>query len=522
MSKSDHNRYALKLLALDYGVLTFVMLLVIAWRYFLPKTADMMRHFEYMITGYMPGWMVQLYAAIWMMELMFATILWFHRRSHKRLERLSETDPVSLLLTVTKEQVFIELGVLFYLFLTKNFGRTSRAVIILLFLCNILFDYVAKLIARRRMIRHKAQRKGNVAVVLVTDETSAASAEQQLHAVMDENLTLRKTVFVDAKEQISSTDYPVACLWLPDRTSLETEAIASRLVDQGFHVLRILSSYGTPVTRDRTERKGTLQFESLSPMKRKLPILGTNYRICHVDQAALYIRSHIGDLTGQYLCFSNAHTTVLGYDDPTFQAVENGSAFTFPDGASIVRAMEKRGVIGAERVSGPDFMDAMFRMSMDGSVTHYFFGSTKETIELLEKELPKRYPGIVIKGMYSPAFGPQMEADDAVDTARINAAGADIVWIGLGAPRQEKWMAAHAGRIHGLMAGVGAGFNFYAGNIKRAPAWIQKLGLEWFYRLLQDPKHLFKRYFVTNAKFLRYDRRERRDLSKKARGSAAD
>ena len=92
--------------------------------------------------------------------------------------------------------------------------------------------------------------------------------------------------------------------------------------------------------------------------------------------------------------------------------------------------------------------------------------------------------------------------EDAQAVERINASGADFVWIGLGAPKQERWMAAHQGWVQGLMIGVGAGFDYFAGNIKRAPMWMQKLSLEWFYRLLQDPKRLFKRYLITNTKFL--------------------
>jgi exopolysaccharide biosynthesis WecB/TagA/CpsF family protein len=146
----------------------------------------------------------------------------------------------------------------------------------------------------------------------------------------------------------------------------------------------------------------------------------------------------------------------------------------------------------------------MFRDTMDGSVSHYFYGSTQETLDALREQLEARYPGLVIKGMYSPVFGEVSEQQDAEDVKRINDADAGIVWIGLGAPKQEKWMNAHEGRIHGVMMGVGAGFNFHAGNIKRAPVWMQRIGLEWLFRLFQDPKRLFKRYFVTNTKFFWY------------------
>lgn len=106
--------------------------------------------------------------------------------------------------------------------------------------------------------------------------------------------------------------------------------------------------------------------------------------------------------------------------------------------------------------------------------------------------------------MYSPPFRELSGKEDEEDICRINESGADIVWVGLGAPKQEKWMNAHAGKINAVMMGVGAGFDFHAGTIDRAPVWVQRIGLEWLYRLFQDPGRLFKRYFVTNIKFFWY------------------
>ena len=120
-------------------------------------------------------------------------------------------------------------------------------------------------------------------------------------------------------------------------------------------------------------------------------------------------------------------------------------------------------------------------------------------------DLLKKYPGIDIRGMYSPPFRKLSEEEDAADIERINASGADIIWIGLGAPKQENWMHAHKDKINGVMMGVGAGFDFHAGTIRRAPKWVQKIGLEWLYRMSQDPKRLSRRYLVTNTKFMYYN-----------------
>ena len=147
-------------------------------------------------------------------------------------------------------------------------------------------------------------------------------------------------------------------------------------------------------------------------------------------------------------------------------------------------------------------MPAIFKLSEKRGYRHYFYGSTPETLDKLRGILEKEHPDIQICGMYSPPFrtlSPQ-EDEDIVDM--INAAKPDIVWIGLGAPKQENWMAKHEGRINAVMVGVGAGFDYFAGNIKRAPMIMQQLSLEWLYRLVQEPKRLYKRYFSTNTVFL--------------------
>ena len=147
-------------------------------------------------------------------------------------------------------------------------------------------------------------------------------------------------------------------------------------------------------------------------------------------------------------------------------------------------------------------MGEIFEISPIKGYRHYFYGSKEETLELLYQKLTGNYPGIQIAGMYSPPFRPMAEEEDKAIVERINETKPDFVWVGLGAPKQEKWMAAHQGKIDGLMLGVGAGFDYYAGNIQRAPQWMQKHNLEWVYRLVQDPKRLFKRYWSTNTKFI--------------------
>lgn len=238
--------------------------------------------------------------------------------------------------------------------------------------------------------------------------------------------------------------------------------------------------------------------------KRRFRVLETDYAISRTEEAVLTVIRSLKELSGKYICFSNVHTTVMAKDDPEYAAVLNGAAYVFPDGTPIAKKQQKAGTLGAERVAGPDFMEHMFIDTMDGKVSHYFYGASQETIDALRKNLLENYPGIDIRGMYSPPFRALTPEEDEKDVEMINASGADIVWIGLGAPKQEKWMKAHEGRINGVMMGVGAGFDFHAGTIKRAPVWIQKIGLEWLFRLFQSPKRLLKRYVETNVKFFFY------------------
>lgn len=239
--------------------------------------------------------------------------------------------------------------------------------------------------------------------------------------------------------------------------------------------------------------------------KSKIPtcnILGVN--IAAIDMACLldYLENNIHDLSGDYICVSNVHTTVTAYEDEEYRKVQNGGIMAIPDGGPLSSVGQKRGFKNMKRTTGPSLMGEIFKISAAKMYRHYFYGSTDETLEKLYTVLTETYPGIQIAGMYSPPFRPMTEEEDKEIVERINETKPDFVWVGLGAPKQEKWMAAHQGRVNGLMIGVGAGFDYYAGNIERAPEWMQKSNLEWVYRLLQDPRRLFGRYWHTNTKFI--------------------
>ena len=231
-------------------------------------------------------------------------------------------------------------------------------------------------------------------------------------------------------------------------------------------------------------------------------IMGVNIAAINMEWLVDYLEKNISEIKGDYICVSNVHTTVTSYEDAAYCAIQNGGLMAIPDGGPLSTVGQKRGHKNMERTTGPSLMGEIFEISAKKGYRHYFYGSTEKTLKLLEEKLKENYPGMQIAGMYSPPFRPLTEEEDKKIIEKINETNPDFVWIGLGAPKQEKWMAAHQGQIDGLMLGVGAGFDYYAGNIDRAPEWMQKHNLEWMYRLIQDPKRLFKRYLVTNTKFI--------------------
>ena len=231
-------------------------------------------------------------------------------------------------------------------------------------------------------------------------------------------------------------------------------------------------------------------------------IMGVNIAAINMEWLLEYLNKNIDLLHGDYICVSNVHTTVTSYEESEYCAVQNGGLMAIPDGGPLSTVGRKRGYKNMARTTGPSLMGEIFKISSKKGYRHFFYGSKQETLNLLEQKLNEEYPGIQVAGMYSPPFRPLTEEEDREVIQMINGAKADFVWVGLGAPKQEIWMADHQGKIDGLMLGVGAGFDYYAGNIERAPEWMQNSNMEWLYRLIQDPRRLFHRYWHTNTKFI--------------------
>ena len=231
-------------------------------------------------------------------------------------------------------------------------------------------------------------------------------------------------------------------------------------------------------------------------------ILGVNIAAINMQWLLDYTEKHIKELSGNYCCVSNVHTTVMSYENSDYCSVQNGGIMAIPDGGPLSVVGRKRGHKDMQRTTGPSYMEEILSISEEKGYRHFFYGSTEETLEKMKSKIKSKYPDMQIAGMYSPPFRDLTEEEDAEIIRMINTSKPDFVWIGLGAPKQENWMAAHQNKVDGFMVGVGAAFDYLADNITRAPEWMQKCNLEWLYRLMQDPKRLWKRYVTTNFKFL--------------------
>ena len=205
-------------------------------------------------------------------------------------------------------------------------------------------------------------------------------------------------------------------------------------------------------------------------------------------------------LAGDKTCYAVTPNAEIAYEalrDESLRALLNEADLVLPDGAGVVLASKILKTPLQQKVAGVDFADGLLGMLAQNGKSVYLLGSKPGIAELAAEKMREKHPGLTICGMHDGYF-----KDEAPVIAAINEAKPDVLFVCLGAPKQERWMAAHENRVQALMLGVGAAFDYEAGNIRRAPAWMQRCNLEWLYRLMQDPKRLFKRYFVTNTKFL--------------------
>ncbi|MFQ6859842.1 MAG: WecB/TagA/CpsF family glycosyltransferase [Collinsella sp.] len=239
------------------------------------------------------------------------------------------------------------------------------------------------------------------------------------------------------------------------------------------------------------------------PRLARTPIIDVPITATNMGDALAFISEHLTEIKGEYICVSNAHTTVMAHDDPAYYRVQTESLMSVPDGKPL-SVVGRKAVPTMSRVTGPDLMREVFEVSAERGYRHYLYGNTRENLDALVEALERDYPGIDICGAEPSVFRDMTPLEEAELAGRINRTEPDFVWVALGAPRQECFCHRMRGSIDGLMVGVGGAFNILAGITPEAPVWMQNLSLEWLYRLIQEPKRLFGRYFVTNSKFMFY------------------
>ncbi|NMC78312.1 MAG: WecB/TagA/CpsF family glycosyltransferase [Chloroflexi bacterium] len=235
----------------------------------------------------------------------------------------------------------------------------------------------------------------------------------------------------------------------------------------------------------------------------RLNILGVGVSAIGMADALHKVDEWIHTRQPHYVCVTPAHAIMECQRDPKLADIYNHSGLTTPDGMAIVWLLKWYGYAGVERVYGPDLLQAVCQVSPARGYRHYFYGGTPAVVAQLAQKLQRSYPGLQVVGFESPPFRPLSEAEDAAGVERIRAAQPDVVWVGIGSPRQERWMQAHLDRLEvPVLVGVGAAFDFLSGAKRQAPPWMQRMGLEWFFRLLSEPGRLWRRYLLGYPQFV--------------------
>lgn len=231
-------------------------------------------------------------------------------------------------------------------------------------------------------------------------------------------------------------------------------------------------------------------------------ILGMRVDTPSGDQATRIVLDRAGKGRSAYVCAANIHMAMEAFDSTTFRRAINGADLIVPDGKPLVWALGLLGAKKAEQVRGADLMALTLERAAAEGVPVGFYGSTPGTLEDLMRVLRDRFPGLRVTCCISPPFRELTTEEDERFVRELTGSGARILFVGLGCPKQEKWMEAHKGRIPAVMLGVGAAFDFHTGRVREAPRWMSAAGLEWTYRLFKEPRRLWRRYLKHNPRFL--------------------
>jgi len=231
-------------------------------------------------------------------------------------------------------------------------------------------------------------------------------------------------------------------------------------------------------------------------------VLGVRVSATNLGLASARIFEMIRDSARTYICIAPVSTIMDCQRSEEYRQVVNNAGMVTPDGMPVVW-LGRRAGFPVGRTYGPDLLETMCEQSARGECSHYFYGGTKEGNQKLTGRLKQRYPGLDIRGSYAPPFRPSGEREEDEVLKTINETKTDILWVGLGSPKQDVWMAGHRDALDvPVIIGVGAAFDFLAGLKPQAPRWMQRSGLEWLFRLCCEPQRLWKRYLVGNSLFI--------------------
>jgi len=238
------------------------------------------------------------------------------------------------------------------------------------------------------------------------------------------------------------------------------------------------------------------------PARVRVDVLGSPIDVLSWTDALDRIAHWACRKESRYVCICNAHSVVTASQEADFSGVIAAADMATPDGAPVAWMIRRQGHPLQERINGPDLMLRLSERAAAEQIPVFLLGSTQETLDKLQAALLKRWPQLNVAGAFSPPFRSATDSEDHALVNMINASAAGILLVSLGCPKQERWMAAHRGRINAVMLGVGAAFDFHAGVVRRAPPWMQRHSLEWLHRLASEPRRLWRRYLITNSLFL--------------------
>jgi N-acetylglucosaminyldiphosphoundecaprenol N-acetyl-beta-D-mannosaminyltransferase len=235
------------------------------------------------------------------------------------------------------------------------------------------------------------------------------------------------------------------------------------------------------------------------------PVLGIPLALLDYEETLAWIDAVIAQRERRYVCVAAVHTVMVAQEDEALRDAVLAADLTVPDGQPLVWAMNLLGHDLPSRVYGPALMERACERATSTGVRMYLYGGRNQgALVQLALNLRRRFPGLQIVGGYSPPFRELTDEEETAVIKEINRSRADIVWVGIGAPKQEKWMARMRGRLEApVLIGVGAAFDFHAGLVPQAPTWMQKIGLEWLFRLGTEPRRLWRRYARYNPLFVR-------------------